>query len=146
MKLSVAAVVLIAAMVIGYIQVGGPDDADIAAERAYIDIDTGNVFSHVLRTGDMEPIKSPSGKMSGYRAEACYWGKGADGKWFIKDKPTYVVLKNRIDPESTEPTFCPDCGRRVVGHNPKPNQSQVDAANASGESGAEASDSDERDR
>ncbi len=122
---------LVAAIIIAYIQIGGADPASIAADRAYIDIETGRVFSHTIQIGDMEPIKAPSGSMSGYRAEACYWGKGDDGRWVLKDKPTYVVLKKRIDPESTEDTFCPDCGRRVVGHNPRPTQEQIDAANDS---------------
>lgn len=128
-KLGAASVALIAALIIGYYQLGGPDAADQAAFRPYIDIETGEVFHYTIKEGDIEPIKSPSGKMTGYRAESCYWGKDADGKWFIKDKPTYVVLKSRIDPTSTEETYCPDCGHRVVGHNKKPTQADIDRAN-----------------
>lgn len=124
-----AVTALIAAGVILYYQVGGPDVARQASDRVYIDIATGKTFTYTIKEGDMEPIKAPSGGLTGYRAETCYWGKDADGRWIIKDEPTYVVWKKRIDPETTEETLCPDCGRRVVGHNPKPRQEDIDRAN-----------------
>lgn len=128
-KISVAVVLLVAAGIIAYIQGGGPDPADSAATRVYIDIATNKPFKYTIKEGQIEPIKAPSGGLTGYRAEACYWGKDAEGRWFIKDEPTYVVLKTRIDPTSEEDTFCPDCERRVVGHNKKPTQEMVDRAN-----------------
>ena len=60
------------------------------------------------------PAKAPSGGNTGYPSEKCYWTK--DGK--IKTEPTYVLLN--IYKNSSEPTFCPDCGRLVVSHNPAP--------------------------
>ena len=60
------------------------------------------------------PVLSPfSGKNTGYPAELCYWTK--DGS--IKTDPTPVLLNTYIGDNS--PTFCPDCGRLVVGHNPR---------------------------
>lgn len=59
------------------------------------------------------PVKCPdTGKETGYEAELCYWTK--DGH--PKDEPIPVLLnKYKGDPG---PTFCPDCGRLVVYHNP----------------------------
>jgi len=58
------------------------------------------------------PVLAPSGKNTGYEAELCYWTK--DGK--PKETPTPVLLN--IYKGIKGPTFCPDCGRLVVGHNP----------------------------
>jgi hypothetical protein len=70
-----------------------------------------------LKVGDQIPVKSPhSGKSTGYPAELCYWTK--DG--VIKSEPTAVLLRSHLGERS--PTFCPDCGRLVVGHNPRPSQ------------------------
>jgi hypothetical protein len=47
-----------------------------------------------------------------YKAEWCYWTK--DGKPTEKATP---VLLNKYKGSNT-PTFCPECGRLVVDHNP----------------------------
>ena len=85
-----------------------------SAERMFIDAQTGKPFAHAVRPGETIPVESPSGARSGYPAEACYWT--ADGK--PKETPTYVLLN--IYTGNRAPTFCSDCGRLVVGHNPHP--------------------------
>ncbi|MCP4251469.1 MAG: hypothetical protein GY778_30910, partial [bacterium] len=80
--------------------------------------------------GDMEPIESPfTDRRTGYRAETCYWTQDADGRWAIKDKPTFVLLKKRVDPLTEEKTYCDDCGREVVGRNPVPRAKDIAKAN-----------------
>ncbi len=92
---------------------GESDAAAISADRIYIDSATLKPFEHVLKIGETIPVKAPSGGMTGYPAELCYWTR--DGK--VKDKPTPVLLNQDVGKPG--PTFCPDCGRLVVGHNPR---------------------------
>jgi hypothetical protein len=81
----------------------------------FIDSETGKSFHVKMELGMQIPVKSPdTGNMTGYPAELCYWTK--DGQ--IKDQPTPVLLNSFIG--KTGPTFCPDCGRLVVPHNPVP--------------------------
>jgi hypothetical protein len=86
----------------------------MSRDRIFIDSKTMKPFEHELKIGDMIPVDAPSGGKTGYPAELCYWTK--DGK--EKKDPTPVLLKHWIG--ETGPTFCPDCGRLVVGHNPMP--------------------------
>jgi len=81
-------------------------------DRIFIDATTGQSFSHELVLGEKVPVLAPSGNMSGFPAELCYWTK--DGT--IKSDPTAVLLNSYIGKPG--PTFCPDCGRLVVPHNP----------------------------
>ncbi len=91
-----------------------PNDA---YSTVYICSETGKTFRHTNQMGEEIPILSPySGQNTGYVAERCYWN--ADGT--IKKKPTYVLLNSDLPGKENEPTFCPDCGRLVVGHNPAP--------------------------
>ncbi len=86
-----------------------------AFSRTYICTETGKTFRHEPEKGETLPIYSPySHKNTGMPGEACYWA--ADGK--IKKEPTWVLLNSEVG--KPEPTFCPDCGRLVVGHNPVP--------------------------
>jgi hypothetical protein len=85
-----------------------------ANTRVFIDKDTGKPFTVEMRAGMKIPLRAPSGHDSGYPAELCWWTK--DGK--IRKDP-YPVLLNSVKGRP-EPTFCDDCGRLVVGHNPKP--------------------------
>jgi len=88
---------------------------DSAFYTTYICTETGKPFRHKNKMGETLPILSPySGKNSGMPAEGCYWT--ADGG--IKSEPTWVLLNSSVGKPG--PTFCPDCGRLVVGHNPKP--------------------------
>jgi hypothetical protein len=85
-----------------------------ANERYFIDSKTGQSFQHTLKNGESIPIRAPSGGETGYPGELCYWT--AEGK--PKDEPTVVLLKSWL--AESGPTFCPDCKRLVVGHNPAP--------------------------
>ena len=61
------------------------------------------------------PLKNPkTGENTLYQAELCYWTK--DGK--AKLSPTFVLLNEQLG--QTGQTMCPDCGRRVIVHNPMP--------------------------
>jgi len=81
----------------------------------YICTETGKPFRHQIKMGESLPIESPySGKKTGVPAEACYWN--ADGT--TRKEPVWVLLNQWI--HKPGPTFCPDCGRLVVGHNPPP--------------------------
>ncbi|MGD0542742.1 MAG: hypothetical protein ABSB33_14605 [Tepidisphaeraceae bacterium] len=81
-------------------------------ERVFVDAQTGKAFNHELKLGESIPVDAPSGQKTGYPAELCYWTK--DGQ--PKSDPTAVLLNSFIG--KPEPTFCPDCGRLVVPHNP----------------------------
>ncbi len=86
----------------------------LSADRVFIDTKTGKPFELTLKVGMAFPVAAPSGGNTGYPAEACYWTK--DGK--PKEDPTFVLLNRYVG--KPEPTFCPDCGRLVKGHNPRP--------------------------
>jgi hypothetical protein len=91
--------------------------AAVAAMRqtTFICSETSKVFSRELVKGDTIPVLSPySGHNTGYPAEYCFWN--ADGT--TKSTPTPVLLNFWIGKPG--PTFCPDCGRLVVAHNPSP--------------------------
>jgi hypothetical protein len=86
-----------------------------ANERTFICSETGKVFEVTIKEGMTIPVHSKySGKDTGWPAELCYWK--ADGS--TKSDPTPVLLNNYAGKKG--PTFCPDCGRLVVGHNPMP--------------------------
>jgi hypothetical protein len=92
---------------------------ETANRRLYICAETSKSYEITLDPSTPCPAPSPySGKNTGYPAELCYWTK--DGS--IKSEPTAVLLKmwTSTDWSSHEPTFCPDCGRLVVRHNPRP--------------------------
>lgn len=128
-KLIVAVVVFIAAGAVAWITMGGETVEDIAADRAFICGECGAVFEHTLQIGEYTPLECDKcGKKAAYPAETCYWTKGPNDEWKAKLEPTFVLLKKRVDPESDEKTFCPDCGREVVGHNPPPPEELMEAA------------------
>jgi hypothetical protein len=95
---------------------GNGDAIALSRDRVYIDATTGKPFNFELKIGDsgIIPVQAPSGGRTGYPAEQCYWT--ADGQ--IKSEPTYVLLSKFAG--RSGPTFCPDCGRLVVEHNPPP--------------------------
>ena len=109
-----AALALACAGYAAYSSIGsGP--AELSANRVFIDADTLQSFHCELRAGMTLPVKSPySGKNTGYPAEMCYWTR--DGK--VSDKPTPVLLNSYKGIH--DPTFCPECGRLVIAHNPHP--------------------------
>jgi hypothetical protein len=113
--MGVGAILAIVCVVGAYYSVRGAfssEGAAISADRMFIDASTGKAFEHEIKSGEYIPVKAPSGGNTGYPAEACYWTK--DGK--VKDQPTFVLLNSTKG--MNEATFCPDCGRLVVGHNP----------------------------
>jgi hypothetical protein len=94
---------------------GTSPEVAAANDRVFICSETGKSWHHTLKDGEAIPIYSSySGSNTGYPAELCYWT--ADGK--PRKEPTPVLLNSSIG--KPEPTFCPDCGRLVVGHNPMP--------------------------
>lgn len=98
-----------------YTSLGDSEAAASSRDRVFICAETGKSFEHEISPGEVIPIKSPhSGENTGYLAELCYWT--ADGR--VKDEATAVLLN--IYADKPGPTFCPDCGRLVVGHNPRP--------------------------
>jgi hypothetical protein len=117
-KLGTAGALVILALAIGLLgwRVLRKDPNVIATEkRHFICSETLKVFEYSLKEGDRYPIRSPySKKNTGWPAEACYWN--ADGT--VKREPTYVLLNEFIGVEG--PTICPDCGKKVVRHNPLP--------------------------
>lgn len=129
--LIVAVVVLVAALAMTLRQFTRKSPTRLAAERVFkcVEEGCGHEFEHVLKLGDTEPLRCPEcGKTSAWRAEACYWTKDAEGNWKAKLSPTFVIVKRRVDPSTTEKTYCPDCGHEVVGHNPRPPKELMDAA------------------
>ena len=106
---------LVAVGVLGYFMFR--EDPVLAASRkqVYMCSETGKTFEYTLVEDELFPVESPySGKRTGYPTEKCFWT--ADGK--AKLEPTYVIMNELIGQEG--PTICPDCGRRVLFHNPSP--------------------------
>jgi len=129
--LIVAVVLLLGAAGFTWYTYGGKSATRLSAERVFkcVEEGCGHEFEHTIQLGEKEPLTCPKcGKISGWRAEACYWAKDAEGNWKAKLTPTFVVVKKRIDPSTTEKTYCPDCGHEVVGHNPRPPKELMDAA------------------
>jgi hypothetical protein len=92
---------------------GSSDASRMASDRVFVCSKTGKSFWHTLEKGEKLPIYSKySGDKTGYPAEMCFWN--ADGSIRREGVP---VLLNQYKGDG-EPTFCPDCGRLVVGHNP----------------------------
>ena len=81
----------------------------------FVDVETGKGFHQKLSADLVVPCRAPdTGKMAGYPAELCYWTR--DGR--PKADPTPVALNDTLGKPG--PTFCPECGRLVVHHNPAP--------------------------
>jgi hypothetical protein len=113
------AVVIVGACIFSIYQMkslfGKSQAAAIGNARIFIDSESMKSYPVDLSNlvGQTFPVYSPiSGKNTGYPAELCYWTK--DGN--VKSDPTPVLLNHFIG--KSEPTFCPDCGRLVVSHNP----------------------------
>lgn len=91
----------------------GSSAGRMASDRVFVCAKTGKSFSHTLAKGEKLPIYSKySGENTAYPAEMCTWN--ADGS--IRKEGVPVLLNQYKG--NAEPTFCPDCGRLVVGHNP----------------------------
>ena len=115
-KVTVGVIIFAAAAMVWYSVRSnlGPSSAGrMASDRMFICARTGRSFWHTLERGESIPVRSSySGARTGYPAELCFWN--ADGS---VRKEGFPVLLNQYKGEA-EPTFCPDCGRLVVGHNP----------------------------
>lgn len=128
-KMVVAGVIFLVAVGVAWKNLAGDSQAEYASIRGFMCNDCKAVFDYTPKEGDREPIECPKcGHQSGYSAERCYWTKGPDGEWAAKAEPTYVILNIRLDRNNLEPTFCPDCGREVIGHNPLPPEELMTAA------------------
>jgi hypothetical protein len=114
LAVSVVGLIVVVAAYVAHDFFGSTSAAKASNARIFMDADTGKPFNHEIVRGESFPIKAPSGNNSGYPAELCYWTK--DGK--ISDKPVPVLLKLYLGQPG--PTFCPDCGRLVIAHNPMP--------------------------
>ncbi|MCB9858414.1 MAG: zinc ribbon domain-containing protein [Phycisphaerales bacterium] len=122
-KLGVAVVLFIVAGALAARSLLQDSPADYANDRGFKCSECGHDYAYVIRSGDFEPLECPKcHQRSAYQAEMCFWTKGPDGQYVAKTEPTLVLLKSRIDPTSDEPTYCPDCGHEVVGHNPRPSE------------------------
>jgi len=117
LAMCVVGLIVVAAIYVAHDFFGSSSAAKASNARIFIDADTGKPFNHEIARGESFPIKAPSGNNTGYPAELCYWTK--DGQ--ISDKPVPVLLKQYLGQPG--PTFCPDCGRLVVAHNPMPDAS-----------------------
>ncbi len=94
---------------------GDNEAAAASRDRVFICAASGESFTHELERGQVTPVLSPhSGEHTGYPAELCYWTP--DGN--VKDEPTTVLLNEYAG--KAGPTFCRECNRLVVGHNPQP--------------------------
>lgn len=103
------------AVLVGMRTFGGSEAGNASRRRPFVCAETGKGFYADIDVGTPIPVMSPySHKNTGYPAELCYWT--ADGK--VKKEPTLVLINEWLG--KNEPTFCPDCGRLVVGRNPGP--------------------------
>ncbi len=94
---------------------GNSGAGEDSRNRWLVCAETGKAFKARIDEKTQLPMASPySGKATGYFAELCYWGK--DGG--VLKEPTAVLLGQTVG--RTGPTFCPECGRLVVGQNPYP--------------------------
>lgn len=92
------------------------DPGEASRLRTVVDSETGKVFRDFkIKDGQSWPWKNPStGANTLYPGEACYWTK--DGQ--AKLEPSFVILNEILGKDGD--TLCPDCGRKVVVHNPMP--------------------------
>lgn len=108
-----AAVVVIVGMLVIWLQIKPSNAIADSRKCIFVCSETGKAFTGTPEIGEPPILISPySGKRTGYPAELCYWT--ADGK--VRKEPFPVLLNEQID--KAGPTFCPDCGRLVVHHNP----------------------------
>lgn len=132
LKVGGSILAILIAIVILWLQIfGGGRDAEVSSKRRdCIDAESGEVFlEYGITTGSNAPWKNPkTGKMTLFPAEKCFWTK--DGQ--AKLEPTLVLLNRYVGKDAV--TICPDCGRKVVLHNPMPPGDLIEkaAAKASG--------------
>ncbi len=132
-KLGASVVVLLVAGALAWVQLSGETPATAAAShRLFLCTECKQTFRHTIEKGQSQPIECEHcGAQAAYRPEACYWAKGAGGRWISKDEPTYVVLNVWTRPG--EKTYCPDCGHEVWGHFSRPTPEAIEKENRKGE-------------
>jgi hypothetical protein len=116
---------LVAAVLLGFqLFSGGESAASLSRKRDLIDSETLEVFrSFPVEDGTKHPWPNPkTGKNTLFPVERCFWTK--DGK--ARAEPRYVLL-NMYRGEKGD-TICPDCGRKVVPHNPPPPMKLINEA------------------
>lgn len=116
-KAGVAVVCIAVAAVVTYFTLSGHVDTGAdSRRRALIDSKTLEVFlDYPIEDGGSFPyVNRKTGEATLYPVERCFWTK--DGK--AKLDPTFVLLNEYAGKPGD--TLCPDCGRKVVGHNPRP--------------------------
>ncbi len=103
----------------------GPGDATLSRQRDLIDAKTGKIFLNFLvpEKGRFPYTNPSTGEATLFPAEKCYYSR--DGS--VKLAPTYVLLNAHIGKPGD--TICPDCGRRVVAHNPMPTDDVIKLMN-----------------
>lgn len=81
-------------------------------EHTLIDTETGELFiDYRVPDGSTYPLENPNtGSETLVPAEACFWTR--DGRAKMDATWVYVPQGGRVT--------CPDCGRDVVGRNPRP--------------------------
>ena len=131
-KIVLAAVCIIAAGVLTYLNFAGQVDPGSASRRrTLVDSVTSEVFVDFgIKDGDSFPYENPkTGQRTLFPAEKCYWTKDGSA-WKAKREPTYVLLNEYAGKKGD--TICPDCGRKVVPHNPAPPMEMMNQAAGGG--------------
>src|SRR5690606_12455911 len=96
----------------------GPDLAAASRMRTLIDAESGEVFSdHRVAEGASYPLVNPkTGRAMLFPVERCHWTAEGEAKW----EPTFVFV-----PPGEASAMCPECGRKVVPHNPRPPEAMM---------------------
>lgn len=126
---SVAVLLLSGGIIYWQLFTGPPSAAAETRQRDLIDAKTGKQYlKFKIPPNSRFPYTNPdTGEATLYPAELCYWTR--DGK--AKLPPTYVLLNEYAGRPGD--TICPDCGRKVVPHNPMPPPSVMSQLNSGGE-------------
>lgn len=116
-----------AAVVAVQVLFGEPSPGAASRFRTVIDSESGEVFEdfRVALDGMFPYVNPQTGRPTLYPAEACFWNRDGTAKL----DPTWVFVRTYADKSAGE-TVCPDCGRRVVPHNPPPPTELLQAATA----------------
>ncbi|CAN5810748.1 hypothetical protein BH11PLA1_BH11PLA1_21260 [soil metagenome] len=124
-KIVIACAALLAAGFLVYVQVfAGEDVQALTRKRVMIDSEDHALFTdYTINIGDVRPFTNPkTGKHTLYPAEHCYWTREGGARY----PGTPILLNEYLG--RTEPTICPDCGRRVVFNNPTPKMEDMQKA------------------
>jgi hypothetical protein len=121
----VGAAVLVVAVILIITNLPGRSEAGESSRlRVMIDSKTSEIFNDFRISEGQQPpyLNLKTGERTLFPAETCYWTRDGEAKLV----PTMVLLRGWTEP-GTE-TTCPDCGRKVVRHNPMPPTELLEAA------------------